>query len=751
MITVFLTCALGLPAPLAIASSVGDAPATPLTPASRTVASCLQHSDRLLVATLADTSGSLHYTDPDARRVDALSAAMIGLERLASEQGPPLRVEVLLAGFAGAVDVGRAGSPHGWRALDPGSIDGVLQDIERFGSRDRARDTDYVLAWNAGRNALDQRAAELEREGHTVCKVAVFVSDGRYQLLDRLPGSTDLPPTVPYAPGVRLDVRGGGARAVEQGRIALCRPGGVMDQIADAHIVKFAVALTASPKFSPSDRRYLGAITTGDFEGERCGSRLSADTGAFVDVHDANDLIFAFADILHGPQQVEKVDVTCPFRPCTAGSRSFDAVPGLGGFTLTAISGRPGVAVTVTPPHGTPEILAPDGTANVSLPGASVSQQWTNERSLTAQASFAPGTAWQGRWTVTFVAPSGESLPPPSYALRLQSALHPELVAVPQLVRGGRSLARVRLVDGEGAPARGGPLAGSASLNARLVGPGVRERVPVVKRDGAFEMAIAIPSDARSGNWALELETAFAAAAGPVDPVFASLPLPDPASAGGPSLPMLLIWAGGILIVVLPATALLLIRRRRSARFPAPQTLRVFSSQAHVVPGICTQLEPEPSWTNSDPFQQLAADGRDAPTRRIERDGFSLVASAGIRQRATATAGDLQILGGTVDGPFPALADRRACALPFGLRGVWLFAVEEIDDQGEISGRILAFTTEQDDIAHGRSVLEAARAALRVQNWKDFDETPARASTVPLSEIHNPRTASLDDGWPDLS
>ncbi len=161
--TRFALAIVGLLAALATA-----APASGSEPpgAAHTLTACLRHSDQLLVVADIDRSGSIAYTDPEGRRVDGISAALIGLERLteSSETERPTHIEVLLSSFAGTVEPSAAAAASQWQALDGGTLDALLGSVAAYAHRDHGRDTDYVLALTAAQDALE-RTQRRDRRG----------------------------------------------------------------------------------------------------------------------------------------------------------------------------------------------------------------------------------------------------------------------------------------------------------------------------------------------------------------------------------------------------------------------------------------------------------------------------------------------------------------------------------------------------------------------------------------------------------
>lgn len=707
-----------------------------LSGAARTTASCAAESGHLLVDIQVDRSGSLAVTDPQDRRVDGISAALIGLARLTEKRGgtPPLRVDVLLSSFAGTVEPAEPGAAD-WRRLDDDSLDGLLRDAARYADRDDARDTDYVLALAAARDALNARAEQVAADDADAspCKVVLFLSDGSYRLRDRT-DATSLPSTVKYAPGVRLDRSGGGARAVAAGREHLCRPGGLMDRVAHDEIVAFTVALSGSAKFTAADRAFLESLTTGTAAGERCGRLLSPATGEFFDVRDNVDLFLTFSNLLDPEVDPDEPRVCAESEPlCREGVSSFDAPPGLRGFVLSAAAPLPGIDLALTDPSGETTLLTSDGERRLELAGTTVDQRWIRSRALDVDAQFDRASdAWHGRWRYAFVAPAGADLPSPRVTLRLQSGLRPRLAGEPELVEGATAEFDVELVDEDDRAAPAGALARSARLRATAVDSEDEEHDVEVERtgDGTFTAKLDVPKGAAGGPWRLDAEATFAGAGAPVDPRLAVLPLGTPTE---PDFPWWLLAVFAAALALLGAIALLTVQRARraAARFTPPQQLLVAACDVTVTPGGEPRLDPLPSVVEQR-FEPLSREGRDAPARGLSHEGFVLKVRARrpfARPRGEATAPGRQLVGGGLDGPLRGHAGHRASEAPFALSGTWLFSVARIDGDGDVHGRLLAFSSEDERIDHGRRVLDAAIAALRGQDWDGFDAADGTGGT----------------------
>jgi hypothetical protein len=728
--------ALSLLAVAALAAAPAASVAASAPEAARTVRACLQHSDRLLVDVMIDSSGSLAGSDPEDRRVDGVRAALIGLAELADkrhedERAP--RVEALLSSFAGSVQPRDPAAS--WRQLDGDSLARLEAEAELYGERDHGRDTDYVLALSAARAALREQAeAVVEAGGEQPCQVILFLSDGGYRIADRS-GAEHLPASVFYAPAADLETPAGAAAAMAAGRRLLCDPGQLMDGLVDDGVVLFTVALTGS-ELSVRDRDRLAALTVGEAGEERCGSRLSPETGEFIEAQDSLELFSIFLGL---------------FEPSVVGTENpseFRIEPGLSGFTLATAALRPGLELELTGPSGETASFANGGPEEVPLSGATVHQRWLESRSMEVRARIDDGEAAAGIWGFQFHAPPGASVP--AYYLSFRSGLRPSIASAPPLVLGVTTTVPVRLLDGDGTPASG-PLARSARLRAQVV-DGTGAARPAEARPtgpGKFEVPIAVPDEVADGAWKLEAEAFFPAEKRAIQGDLVSLDLGAPRLPQPPEPPWKEIVAGLLLALFVA----LLIWRRRSAglaRFTAPQRLRAFECEALVVPGSAVELTPDPGLLDYNDFKPLKRRGAEEKAALIERDPFSFRARAPWRPRARpvgeATAKDRLLLGGRKDGPLPGAPDHSSCELSLEPAGTWLFALEPLEADDEARGRLLILTEEDAPVGLGAEVLEAACQALLEQDWDEFKREAA-------DDEDNGRFPDIDDeiGWESVS
>jgi hypothetical protein len=527
---------------LVLAPTAPAAELAVLPPAARSLAQCVQNSGRLSVLMLIDESGSLRTTDPEGRRVDGVRAALTGLSDLAETpvNGSKPEVSVLMAGFYAKVHPDPRTGPVGagaWNPVNRNTVDELNAAAGDYAELDQGRATDYGTALLGARQLLRERSIEQSTSGSApACQALIWFTDGRYSLPRRIgKAGLGLPKTVPYAPGVRLDEAGAGERAVAAGRRLMCRPGGVMDDLASSGVTRFTVAL--STQLSPEDAAFLDAATTGTGGSRSCGSQLSPRTGEFLGASDSDSLFFVFGDLLSGPVPVN-AKVVCPGLSCVRGITAFRTVPGLSQFLIRASSAIEDAELELEAPNGQSVRLTPEGPERVSLAGVSVTSRWVSPTAVEVQGDFdADSSDWVGAWSYVFVDPAATAAQDPAAksrsAIQLFADLEPAIVGEPTLIRGAPTRLRFVLqrASGEGEPLSAGPLLESAALTATIDDPvaGTSDPVRVTGPDqaGRFSATVTIPEQSSAGFVYLGLTAHLAIPGGtPVAPQYRSYSLP---------------------------------------------------------------------------------------------------------------------------------------------------------------------------------------------------------------------------------
>ncbi|HMI82073.1 MAG TPA: hypothetical protein VK480_09830 [Solirubrobacterales bacterium] len=517
-----------------------------LSPATQSLARCVQTNGRLSVLMLIDESGSLASTDPFNQRVDGIRAALTGLADLSEVpvDGRKPEVSVLMAGFFGLVRPDpEEGVPEGaWKPVSGENVDELLEDAGRYEALNRGRSTDYATALTAARKLLADRAAEQTQEGGAPCQALIWFTDGRYSLPRRVGKSgVGLPLTLPYAPGIRLDEPGAGEEAVTAGKNFMCKPNGLMDRLQSDGVIRFTVAL--STDLSAADAAFLDAATTGSGgDGQRCGAHLSPLSGEYLSASNGDRLFFAFASLGGATVPVHAKPI-CPKLSCVRGVTSFTTVPGLSRFLIKASGGAQRsktprtLYLQLDGPDGQSVTLKPDGPVTFSLAGATITQRWVSSRAVEVQGDLAPGGRdWLGHWSYAFVDPAASPGAPGGRgysAVQLFADLEPAPQGSPVLIRGSPTKLGFELRQGSNPdqPVTAGALVRSAHLFATIDDPisGSSTRVPVTgpDSDGTFSAKVAIPSTSTAGFVYLGLTASFSTPGGtPIAPQYRSFDVP---------------------------------------------------------------------------------------------------------------------------------------------------------------------------------------------------------------------------------
>jgi hypothetical protein len=523
----------------AMAQSCVAAAPPQLSPAAQTLSQCVQTNHELAVLMLIDESGSLRTTDPLNQRVDGIRAALTGLADLADTpvSGRKPKVSVLMAGFYGRVHPDPSTDPataDAWRTVDGSTVDELIQEASLYESRNVGKATDYATALLAAHRLLVEGAAELARDGGAPpCKALIWFTDGRYAIPLRVGKAGEgLPRSVSYAPKLRLDEQGAGRQAVTAGKKLMCRPAGLMDEIANDGIVRFTVALAT--KLSAKDDAFLDAATTGFAGVKRCGVDLSERTGEYLARGDGDRLFFAFGDLLAPSASIDEKEV-CPRLVCLRGTTTFKTFPGLSGFLIRASSGIEGAVLVLQGPDGKQVQLQPGDPTQLTVSGATVVQRWVSDRAVEVEGDFPPGeTGWIGPWTYTFVDPSpptgAKPKPTGRNSLQLFSDLEPTLVGERDVIRGVPTELKLGLASGSGSDlVSGGPLVQGAAITATVSDPTAETTtsVPVVADgNGEFTATVSVPNSSPAGVVYLGLTASLATDSGaPIAPQYRSFRL----------------------------------------------------------------------------------------------------------------------------------------------------------------------------------------------------------------------------------
>ena len=470
------------------------------TEAFSRLSSCVGNSGQLLVMLLVDESGSLRQTDPHAERVAAGRVALSGLRSLAASSG--VSVEVRLAGFS--ADYRPVGA---WTILTDASLPGLERDLGGFADRDNGIDTDYFIALRGAQEEFAARTAALaDQPGAAPCKALLWFTDGKYDIEDRTGANKRYGVEKDYAPGLRLDEKGAGARLVAHGRDLLCRSGGLADNLRGDDVEMFTIPLAT--QIAEGDLALLRAITSGGGS-VTCGADGTAGSGATLDAANLGDLLGAFdraaSEIARGVRQPgDEQAAVCMGAPCPEGRRTFDIDDTLRRFHLLARTEGHDIQVVLDGPAGSGTVRMEPGRAGQATIGdVPVRWSWPTTEAVTIDADHpASGKGWDGTWAVTFVDPTGTQRDAIGRSqIYLFGDLTPALLGPAQLVAGDTNQLQIGLVSDVDGTTRAIPDATvEVTVSDPATGRVTSAAVTSADRPGHYTAAYPLPDDTSAGE-----------------------------------------------------------------------------------------------------------------------------------------------------------------------------------------------------------------------------------------------------------
>ena len=362
---------------------------------------------RLLVVLLVDESASLRETDPDDQRVAAARAALrsIDLLRGTDAAGGSIAIDVLVSTFS--FDFATVGD---WSPLTADTRGAVDDQIAGLADRDESMDTDFHNALDGARRALADRATEsTEAAGGNVCKAILLFTDGSYTLGARTTEAQRerFGTTKTYAPEIVLDDEEAVREATGLGVTALCRPGGVADQVRADNITLVSVPLGEGSGL-------LEALTTGSSDERTCGDPETDTPGAYLPASDTDELLRTFdlvASRIGGGSPVGDParPVPCDDDVCDEGAVSFAVSPSLRRVHVFAAVPGDETRVVLRPPEGDDLSLEPGDDADEDVAGVPVVARWIADRAVTIDLAVPRDGTGAGDWTVALVGPEGDA------------------------------------------------------------------------------------------------------------------------------------------------------------------------------------------------------------------------------------------------------------------------------------------------------------------------------------------------------
>jgi hypothetical protein len=458
-------------------ATAGPPPTAPAPSAIDRFGACVagQHTGDVLL--LIDQSGSLQQTDPHAARVTAATYLVDQLESSAAANHQTIDVSV--AGFA---DTYVPTLP--WSQLTSASIPKINAAIAGFTNKNTGFDTDYWSALDGAQEALRAHAASLGET--TRCQAIVLLTDG---MIDISPRTTttlqqEFGTTKPYSGSLKLTTPAAAQTAQNEAVNDICRSGGLADQIRAAGIETFAVGLSPPVTASTPQQNFglLDSIATGEANGPspnptHCGRTLTPSPGMFYTASGIDQLLFAF-DSLSSPGQppISQKTHVCQRKLCPQDAHSFTLDGSIDSVRILATSPVAHPEVYLQGPGNWKSTLTDHGSQlaqTVIHDDLRISYEWYSGQTLEIKMSAPPGApSWPGKWSVTFVDPTGTSATAIAQSnIHISGDVYPTWLrqAAEMLRHGTRTTIRLGLVTAGGTPIEPSALLGSIRLQATLL------------------------------------------------------------------------------------------------------------------------------------------------------------------------------------------------------------------------------------------------------------------------------------------
>lgn len=379
----------GLLAPLGLLAGTAAHAAPEGEAAVSRFASCVAGQRSGQVLFLIDESLSLQKSDAQAARVAAAKELARQLQLAAERDGA--RLDLSVAAFADRYRV-----VTDWTPLNRDAMTKVNEGLMTLATSNTGRDTDYATALTDASAAL---AAKRTPDAAPGCQMMVWFTDGSldfdYQNRDQVDKE--------FAPGQQLHTpadRDAMKKAAEQ---ALCRPGGIADQLRTSGVITVAIGLDADAKASQFN--LLQSIATGKGPGGRtCGTVTEPVPGAFYRVTDINDLVMAFARLGGGTGVETKRGACDNNRVCDSAKHVFVLDQSVSSVSIIADATTKGL---------TPVLVSPDGhehrlkgaSGHVDVNGVAVDFTSPTDKSVSIEMSNSGKAKWRGVWALVFVSP----------------------------------------------------------------------------------------------------------------------------------------------------------------------------------------------------------------------------------------------------------------------------------------------------------------------------------------------------------
>lgn len=362
----------------------------------RRLGSCMASGKQTDVLLVLDRSRSLQDTDPDNERVDAAEYLVSRLVSVADSSDTSMAIAV--AGFDVDFDLSKS-----WTDATQANVGPLDQHLESYRSKNQGWETDY---WEAVQGA---RAALADREGDADhCQAWIWFSDGSYELDVRDSGDEvdDYGKSKPYADG-ELTTRKAAGAAQRAGVQDICRAGGQASQLRVQDVVTLAVGLKTAG--SDADFGLMRGIAEAQGKGgTACEGGTTPTPGAFVEVSQLDDLLFAFDEFASPDQKpLENESKLCPKTACAQQAHTFVLDDSIGSVHIlgTADADQKLVAIQ-RDGMADPVLLDPDKKSESHrIGGVAITSNWLSGNTIELDMDRGDGKGWAGLWSLVFIDP----------------------------------------------------------------------------------------------------------------------------------------------------------------------------------------------------------------------------------------------------------------------------------------------------------------------------------------------------------
>ncbi|MCB1039171.1 MAG: VWA domain-containing protein [Acidimicrobiales bacterium] len=390
-------------------------PATPDGgPAIDDLVGCVAASKQLAVLFLIDESASLKASDPDDGRVAAAQTALDSLISLATAEGAASpKVDVAFSAFSNEY---RSIQP--WTSASTATAPELRSSLNSFADLNSGIDTDFVNALTAANDSLTDRSAEITQAGGAPpCRAILLFTDGTYDLAVR--GDAEmrerLGTTKPYAPGIELTDEESVREAEKLGRAALCKEGGVADQVRSNDVTLLTVALSVDLNTDvqvPLAAATAGTATRSNGNEYPCGTQPAR--GAFLPASGVDVLVARFNEVGTRLAGGNALPGAVEWKVCAEGDecdgvRTFTLDQGLRRVQILALPPETGATLHLEDPAGRTVDLSEAGSSKIG--DTPIEARSVADRGLTVDIER-PGdaAAWDGEWKASIVDPTGDQV-----------------------------------------------------------------------------------------------------------------------------------------------------------------------------------------------------------------------------------------------------------------------------------------------------------------------------------------------------